>query len=97
LFCFGFFQVIHNTASTAMLLENGPNEMRGRVMGIFNFGRLGLRVVNGPFFALLNKLALLGTAGAFATHAITLTAAAVTVVFLTLTLAWLSPGLSKQR
>jgi MFS family permease len=97
LFFFGFFQVIHNTASTAMLLENVPNEMRGRVMGIFNFGRLGLRVVNGPFFALLNKLALLATAGAFATHAITLTGAAVTVVLLTLTLAWLSPGLSKQR
>lgn len=97
LFLFGFFQVIHNTAATAMLLENVPNQMRGRVMGIFNFGRLGLRVVNGPFFALLNKLALLGTAGAFATNAITLTAAAATVVFLTLTLALLTPGLSKQR
>jgi MFS family permease len=97
LFFFGFLQVIHNTATTAMLLENVPNEMRGRVMGIFNYGRLGLRVVNGPFFALLNKLALLATAGAFATHAITLTGAAVTVVLLTLTLAWLSPGLSKQR
>jgi MFS family permease len=97
LFLFGFFQVVHNTAATAMLLENVPNEMRGRVMGIFNFGRLGLRVVNGPFFALLNKLALLGAAGAFATNAITLTAAAGTVVFLTLTLALLAPGVSRQR
>jgi hypothetical protein len=66
-------------------------------MGIFNFGRLGLRVINGPFFALLNKLALLGAAGAFATNAITLTAAAGTVVFLTLTLALLAPGVSRQR
>lgn len=97
LFLFGFFQVIHNTAATAMLLENVPNEMRGRVMGIFNFGRLGLRVMNGPFFALLNKLALLGAAGAFATNAITVTAAAATVAVLTFTLALLAPGLSKQR
>ncbi|HXV83299.1 MAG TPA: MFS transporter [Candidatus Binatia bacterium] len=97
LFLFGFFQVIHNTASTVMLLENVPNEMRGRVMGIFNFGRLGLRVMNGPFFALLNKLALLGAAGAFATNAITVTAAAATVAVLTFTLALLAPGLSKQR
>jgi MFS family permease len=97
LFLFGFFQVVHTTAATAMLLENVPNEMRGRVMGIFNFGRLGLRVINGPFFALLNKLALLGAAGAFATNAITLTAAAGTVVFLTLTLALLAPGVSRQR
>ena len=97
LFLYGFFQVVHNTAATAMLLENVPNQMRGRVMGIFNFGRLGLRVINGPFFALLNKLALLGAAGAFATNAITLTAAATTVVFFTATLALLAPGVSKQR
>ena len=97
LFLFGFFQVIHNTAATAMLLENVPTEMRGRVMGIFNFGRLGLRVVNGPFFALLNKLALLGAAGAFATNALTLTAAAITVAMLTFALARLAPGVSKQR
>jgi MFS family permease len=97
LFLFGFFQVVHNTAATAMLLENVPHEMRGRVMGIFNFGRLGLRVINGPFFALLNKLALLGAVGAFATNAITLTAAAGTVVFLTTALAFLAPGVSKQR
>ncbi len=97
LFLFGFFQVVHNTAATAMLLENVPTEMRGRVMGIFNFGRLGLRVVNGPFFALLNKLALLGATGAFATNALTLTAAAITVAMLTFTLARLAPGVSKQR
>lgn len=97
LFLFGFFQVIYNTAATTMLLESVPNEMRGRVMGIFNFGRLGLRVVNGPFFALLNKIALLGTVGAFASNAITLTAAAGTVALLTVSFALLSPGLGKKR
>ncbi len=97
LFLFGFFQVIHNTAATAILLEDVPNQMRGRVMGIFNFGRLGLRVLNGPFFALLNKLAVLGAAGAFATNAITLTAAGATVAVFTLTLALLAPAVSKQR
>jgi len=97
LFLFGFFQVIHNTAATAILLEDVPNQMRGRVMGIFNFGRLGLRVLNGPFFALLNKLAVLGAAGAFATNAITLTAAASTVAVFTLMLALLAPAVSKQK
>lgn len=97
LFLFGFFQVIHNTAATAMLLENVPNEMRGRVMGIFNFGRLGLRVMNGPFFALLNKLALLGITGAFAINAVTLTAAAATVAVLTITMSWLAPSVRRRR
>ena len=97
LFLFGFFQVIHNTAATAMLLENVPMEMRGRVMGIFNFGRLGLRVINGPFFALLNKLALVGAAGVFATNAITLTAAAATVGLLTVGLAIIAPSVARER
>ncbi len=97
LFLYGLFQVIHNTSATAMLLENVPSEMRGRVMGIFNFGRLGLRVVNGPFFAVLNKLALLATAGAFASNAITLTAAAATVALLTIGLAIFAPNVSKQE
>jgi MFS family permease len=97
LFLFGFFQVVYNTAATTMLLEDVPNEMRGRVMGIFNFGRLGLRVVNGPFFALLNKIALLGAVGAFASNAITLTAAAGTVAFLTVAFAVLSPKPDEQR
>jgi MFS family permease len=97
LFFFGFFQVIHNTSATAMLLENVPSEMRGRVMGIFNFGRLGLRVVNGPFFTLLNKLALLTTAGVFASNAITLSAAAATVALLTIALALFAPSVTKQE
>ena len=80
-----------------MLLGNVPSEMRGRVMGIFNFGRLGLRVVNGPFLTVLNKLALLTTAGAFASNAITLTAAAVTVLLLTVGLAIFAPNVSKQE
>ena len=97
LFLYGFFQVIHNTSATAMLLENVPSDMRGRVMGIYNFGRLGLRVVNGPFLIFLNKLALLSTAGAFAINAITLTAAAGAVALLTLSLAIFAPSVWKQK
>ena len=70
--------------------------MRGRVMGIFNFGRLGLRVVNGPFLTLLNKLALITTAGAFATNAMTLVTAAVTVALLTISLAVFAPNVTKK-
>jgi MFS family permease len=97
LFLLGFFQVIYSTSANAMLLENVPSDMRGRVMGIYNFANLGLRVFNGPFFTLLNKLALLATAGAFATNAMTLTAAAATVALLTLGFVVFVPGVSKQR
>jgi MFS family permease len=97
LFLFGLFQVFHNSSATAMLLENVPSEMRGRVMGIFNFGRLGLRVVNGPFFIIIGKIAALTTASAFVGDALTLTTAGVTVTFITLGLAFLVPSVSKQE
>ncbi|MFQ5852484.1 MAG: MFS transporter [Candidatus Binatia bacterium] len=97
LLLFGLFQVIHNSSATAMLLENVPSEMRGRVMGIFNFGRLGLRVVNGPFFTIMNKFFVLTTASAFAGNAFTLGAAATTVALLALSLAILAPSVSKQE
>jgi sugar phosphate permease len=97
LFLYGLFQVIHSTSATAMLLGNVPSEMRGRVMGIFNFGRLGLRVVNGPFLTVLNKLALLAAAGAFASNAVTLTAAAATVALMTVGLALFAPSVTKQE
>jgi len=97
LFLYGFFQVIQTTSATTMLLENAPSEMRGRVMGIFNFGRLGLRVVNGPFLTALNNLALLTVAGAFAPNAITLSAAAAIVAFLTIGLAVFAPNISKRE
>jgi MFS family permease len=97
LFLYGFFQVIHNTAATAILLENVPSEMRGRIMGIFSFGRLGLRVVNGPFFTVLNKLVIFSAVGVFATNAITLTAAATIVALITLSLAILAPSVIKQK
>jgi len=70
LFLFGLFQVLHNSSATTMLLENVPSEMRGRVMGIYNFGHLGLRVVNGPFFIILRRLAALTTASAFVADAL---------------------------
>ena len=97
LFLFGFFQVLHISSATAILLENVPSDMRGRVMGIFNFGRLGLRVLNGPFFTVVHKLALLATASAFATNALTLCAAAATVALLTFGLGKLAPSVSKQE
>ncbi len=97
LVCFGLFQVIHNSTATAMLLENIPSDMRGRIMGILNFGRLGLRVVNGPFLVSLNKLAVLVTATAFAGNALTLTAAAATVALLAVGLGVLVPNVSRQQ
>ena len=97
LFLFGLFQVLHNSSATTMLLENIPSEMRGRVMGIFNFGRLGLRVVNGPFFIMLRRLATLITAGAFVADALTISTAGLTVALMTLGIAILAPSVSKQE
>lgn len=97
LFLFGLFQVLHNSSATTMLLEKVPSEMRGRVMGIFNFGRLGLRVVNGPFFIILRRLAALTTASAFVADALTLSTAGLTVILVTLGIAILAPSVSKQE
>ncbi|UCF89734.1 MAG: MFS transporter [Desulfobacterales bacterium] len=97
LFLYGFFQVTHSTSATTLLLENIPSDMRGRIMGIFNFGRLGLRVVNGPFFTVLNKFALLITAGVFVSNAMTITAAAATVALLTFSLAIFAPSVIRQE
>ncbi len=97
LFLFGFSQVINDSSATALILENVPSNMRGRVMGIFNFTQLGLRVVNAPYFAIINKLAILGTASAFAANALTLGGAATTVALLTLSLAVLAPNVTKQK
>lgn len=96
LFLLGLFQVVHNSAGIALLLENVPSEMRGRVMGILNFGQLGLRVVNGPFFTIANKLAIFATASLFAAHALTIGVAAATVILLTIILAMLAPAVRRQ-
>ena len=97
LFMFGLFQVIHNSAGISLLLENIPSEMRGRIMGIFNFGQLGLRIVNAPFFALVNKLAILAVAGAFAANAVTIGLVGGAVALLTIVLAWFAPRVGKQE
>ncbi len=97
LFTYGFAQVIHNSSATALLLESVPSDMRGRVMGIFNFGRLGLRVLNGPFFAAANKFVLLMVAGTFVVNAFTLAIPALTVALLTFGLARLAPSVGRQE
>lgn len=97
LFMFGLFQVIHNSAGISLLLENIPSEMRGRIMGLFNFGQLGLRIVNAPFFTLINKVAILAAAGAFAANALTIGIVGGVVALLTLGLAWFAPRVGKQE
>ncbi len=97
LFLFGLFQVLHNSSATTMLLEKVPSEMRGRVMGIFNFGRLGLRVVNGPFFIILRRLAALTTASAFVADALTISTAGLTVALITIGIAIVVPSVGKQE
>jgi len=97
LFFFGVFQVVQNSSATAMLLENAPSDMRGRIMGLFNFGRLGLRVLNGPFLTLVNSVVLLTTTGLFLSNALTLTGAAATIVLVTIGATVLAPGVKKQE
>ena len=97
LFLFGLFQVVHNSAGISLLLENIPSDMRGRIMGIFNFGQLGLRVVNAPFFTLINKVVLMVTVGAVTANTLTIGIAGGAVAALTLVLAWFAPSLSKDE
>jgi len=97
LFLFGLFQVVHNSAGISLLLENIPSDMRGRIMGIFNFGQLGLRVVNAPFFTLINKVVLLATVGALTANALTIGIAGGAVAALALALAWFAPSLREQE
>jgi MFS family permease len=72
LFCAGFLELAFNSMAQALVQINAPNEIRGRVLGVFSMSALGLRTFSGVSVGLLgasvgihNSLAL--SAAALAT------------------------------
>ncbi|MEO8550161.1 MAG: MFS transporter, partial [Kofleriaceae bacterium] len=47
LFCAGFFELSFSSMVQAIVQINAPNEIRGRVLGLFNMASLGLRAFSG--------------------------------------------------
>jgi MFS family permease len=47
LFCAGFFELSFSSMVQAIVQINAPNQIRGRVLGLFNMASLGLRAFSG--------------------------------------------------
>ena len=47
LFAAGFFELSFNTMAQALVQLNAPNEIRGRVVGLYNMSGLGMRAFSG--------------------------------------------------
>ncbi len=97
LFCFGICQVAVTAAANTMLLTNAPADRRGQVMGIYNFGSLGLRVVNGPFFWAAHTLALALLANPVTGVAVAVSSGAVMIALLGLGVVKFLPGMHLQE
>jgi MFS family permease len=70
LFLAGFFELSFSSMAQTLVQMNAPNEIRGRVLGLFNMSSLGLRMFSGVTVGLLGSLigvhySLAFAAGAF--------------------------------
>ncbi len=97
LFCFGICQVAVTAAATTLMLTNAPSDKRGQVMGVYNFGGLGLRVVNGPFFWAAHTIALALVANPVTGIAIAVSSGAVMIGLLGLGVVRFLPGMQHQE
>ncbi len=97
LFCFGICQVAVTAAATTMMLTNAPSDKRGQVMGVYNFGSLGLRVVNGPFFWAAHTLALALVANPVTGVALAVSSGAIMIGALGLGVVKFLPGMQHQE
>jgi len=97
LFLFGICQVAVTAASNTMLLTNAPREQRGNVMGVYNFGSLGLRVLNGPFFWGAHTLALALLANPVTGVAVAVSSGAILIGILGLGVVRYLPGMQHQE
>ncbi|HEY8926123.1 MAG TPA: MFS transporter [Polyangia bacterium] len=71
LFTAGFFELSFSSMMQALVQLNAPNEIRGRVLGLFNMSSLGLRAFSGVTVGLVGSVvgihtSLAVSAGAFA-------------------------------
>jgi len=53
LFAAGFFELSFNTMAQTLVQLNAPDEIRGRVVGLFNMAGLGMRAFSGITVGLL--------------------------------------------
>ena len=97
LFFFGMAQVGLTSAATTLLLTNSPAARRGQVMGIYNFGNLGLRVMNGPFFWAAHTLALALLANPVTGVAVAVSSGAIIIGALGLGVVKFLPGMHHQE
>jgi len=56
LFTAGFFELSFNAMAQTLVQINAPADMRGRVIGLFNMGSLGLRAFSGVSVGLIGSL-----------------------------------------
>lgn len=56
LFCAGFFELSFSSMTQTIVQMNAPNEMRGRVLGLFNMASAGLRTFSGVTVGLVGSL-----------------------------------------
>lgn len=61
LFLAGFFELSSSSMTQTIVQTNAPNEMRGRVLGLFNMSSAGLRTFSGLTVGLLGSLATVHT------------------------------------
>ena len=56
LFCAGFFELSFSSMVQTIVQINAPNEVRGRVLGLFNMASLGLRAFSGLCVGMLGSV-----------------------------------------
>jgi MFS family permease len=56
LFTAGFFELAFNAMAQTLVQLNAPNEIRGRVIGLYNMASLGLRAFSGVTVGLIGSL-----------------------------------------
>jgi MFS family permease len=56
LFTAGFFELAFNSMAQALVQLNAPNDIRGRVIGLYNMASLGLRAFSGVTVGIVGSL-----------------------------------------
>ena len=56
LFTAGFFELAFNSMAQTLVQVHAPNDMRGRVIGLYNMASLGLRAFSGVTVGLIGSL-----------------------------------------
>jgi MFS family permease len=67
LFCAGFFELSFSSMAQTIVQINAPNDIRGRVLGLYNMSSLGLRAFSGVTVGLVGSLVTVHTSLALAT------------------------------